>query len=77
VPLSVAPVPEWKRRRFGEVIILACSAGVMNRSSESRVGTVEPGLDSVWRAHAPPRLTKAPLVQGSLPELPRHFRLYA
>ena len=57
------------------MIIDVWAAGGMNRSSESLVGTVEPGLDSVSNAHAPPRLTNAPLVHGLLPVLPEQLRL--
>ena len=75
MPLSCEPRPELNRRRFGEVISCCCAAGGMKRSSESCVGIVEPGLDSVSKAQAPPRLTNAPLVQGLAPVEPEQFRL--
>ena len=76
MPLSWPPRPELNRRRFGDVIICCCAAGGMKRLSESSVGIVEPGLASVSKAQAPPRLTNAPLVHGFAPVLPEQLRLY-
>src|SRR5262245_23151484 len=77
VPLSCAPRPELKSRRFGDVTICVCDAGGMNLFSESCVGIVEPGDASVSNAHAPPRLTNAPEVHGFAPVEPEQFNEYA
>ena len=77
MPLSWPPRPELKSRRFGEVTICCCAAAGMKRLSESSVGTVEPGLASVSKPQAPPRLTNEPLVHGLAPVEPEQLRLYA